>query len=282
MPKLLLPALTTMLLASSAIAHPHNEPRPHIGFCGSADIFNQRETYDPRFNDRLFYAPDSRQYGRWNAPLQTRDHSTECPNGQCGLPARPRLEFDDYDFSPREDRRYDDFRGYSPTPASPYRELVPPQPRFDRVAPTAARPPVRIRWQTDLRKAVAYADRMERPMLLSISAPWCHHCRQMQTETWRSPSIVQHVNACFIPVSIDADENETLIEQLRVRSLPATLIVTPERRIVQRIGGYQSPRELERHIARHCVGQHQRVDRPLHPEEATTMLYSDITLTAIK
>ena len=54
--------------------------------------------------------------------------------------------------------------------------------------------------------AFARARAERKPVLLSISASWCHWCHEMDRTSYADAAVTAIVNERFIPVRVDADE----------------------------------------------------------------------------
>jgi thiol-disulfide isomerase/thioredoxin/YHS domain-containing protein len=111
----------------------------------------------------------------------------------------------------------------------------------------------KVTWQTDLKQAVHEAGRAQKPLLVEFTASWCGYCRKMKQTTFADERIARHVNGCFVPVSVDADQNGRLMRSVGVEALPTTVILSHDLRVVRRIAGYQTPAQLEEHLGAICV-----------------------------
>ena len=111
----------------------------------------------------------------------------------------------------------------------------------------------KVTWQTDLKQAVHEAGRAQKPLLVEFTASWCGYCRKMKQTTFADERIARHVNGCFVPVSVDADQNGRLMRTVGVEALPTTVILSHDLRVVRRIAGYQTPEQLEEHLGAICV-----------------------------
>lgn len=109
-----------------------------------------------------------------------------------------------------------------------------------------------VQWKKDLRQAAAQASQEKKPLLVMVSAPWCGYCQQMLKTTFRDEKLIGHLNQCFVPVYLDADENPELVEQLEVEGLPTTLIISAELKVLERLSGYQSAGQLNGQIVKVC------------------------------
>jgi uncharacterized protein YyaL (SSP411 family) len=109
-----------------------------------------------------------------------------------------------------------------------------------------------IAWQTDFQRAAKQAQQQKKPLLVKVGTSWCHYCVKMKHETFQNAHIAEHVNACFVPVSVDADLSKELVRAMGVRGFPTTLIVSPDMKIIQRITGFQSARQFDSHLEQVC------------------------------
>ena len=108
-----------------------------------------------------------------------------------------------------------------------------------------------ISWITSYEQGLEESRRTGRPVLAKVSAEWCDYCQRMKRDTYSDQGIVRSINSTFIPVALDADQNRRLVQQMRVRTLPAIVIITPDLKIVDRIEGYKTVRQLNASLLRH-------------------------------
>ncbi len=109
-----------------------------------------------------------------------------------------------------------------------------------------------VKWNKDLRQAAAQASQEKKPLLVMVSAPWCGYCQKMLKTTFRDEKLIGHLDQCFVPVYLDADEHPELVEELQVEGLPTTLIISPEMKVILRLSGYQSAGQLNGQIVKVC------------------------------
>ena len=129
------------------------------------------------------------------------------------------------------------------------RQARPPRREDDRKAQIAQR---EIKWRTDIRAARRESSETGLPILMKFSAKWCGPCKKMKAETFTDAALTEMINTCFIPVEVDTDQNERLAQQLRIESVPTTMVISPDGDIVERREGFQSAGQLSRAIARFC------------------------------
>lgn len=199
--------------------------------------------------------------------------AASCRSGNCRLFGCSTCQTSRRDFcdSPRFDgRRFGNPGNFLPPPrpeqrgqpgtrshrndSNMRRDDRPPQPDSRRHERPNPAPIVQgeIQWRTDLQAAHRESSDTGLPILIKFSANWCGPCKLMKTETFTDASLTEMINACFIPVEVDTDQNEQLARQLRIETVPTTMVISPDGDIVERREGFQSASQLSRAIARFC------------------------------
>ena len=109
-----------------------------------------------------------------------------------------------------------------------------------------------IPWQTNLQQAARQAQQARRPMMVTVTANWCGYCTRMKNETFRDARVIGQLNtAGFVPVNLDSDANAQLVSRLGIRSLPTTLIVGSDMKILERLDGFRTADQLGLSLRRH-------------------------------
>jgi uncharacterized protein YyaL (SSP411 family) len=88
--------------------------------------------------------------------------------------------------------------------ATDHAPLAPPSSLRFSPRPNRAR---EIHWHTFSPETFAEAQRLGRPVLLSVAAIWCHWCHVLDETTLSDPRFIERVNRTTIPVRVDADQN---------------------------------------------------------------------------
>lgn len=101
-----------------------------------------------------------------------------------------------------------------------------------------------VRWLKDPQTAMQQAAATGRPVLMKFTADWCGYCKKMERTTFSDAQTAEVVHRDFVPLLIDADKHKGLTQQLKIRGLPATLIIAPDMTILDRITGYQTTAKL--------------------------------------
>ncbi|HXJ81996.1 MAG TPA: DUF255 domain-containing protein [Candidatus Methylomirabilis sp.] len=72
-----------------------------------------------------------------------------------------------------------------------------------------------------------------KPLLLSLTATWCHACHRMDEETWDDPGVALAVERATVPVRVDADARPDVYGRYHLGGLPSTALLTADRDFVR-------------------------------------------------
>ncbi|HEX5274016.1 MAG TPA: DUF255 domain-containing protein [Candidatus Rubrimentiphilum sp.] len=84
-----------------------------------------------------------------------------------------------------------------------------------------------IAWQTWGEAAFAQAEREQKPILLSISAVWCHWCHVMDETSYSDPRVIERINERFVPVRVDNDRRPDVNARYNQGGWPTTAFLAP-------------------------------------------------------
>ena len=87
---------------------------------------------------------------------------------------------------------------------------------------------MQVNWREWGKEAFEDARRREKPLLLSISATWCHWCHVMDEKTYSDPQVVERINRDFIPVRVDADRRPDIDRRYNMGGWPTTAFLAPD------------------------------------------------------
>jgi thiol:disulfide interchange protein len=82
----------------------------------------------------------------------------------------------------------------------------------------AAAPTSGIAWRSDVGGALAEARSSHRRVLVDFSASWCPPCIAMKHEVWPDPDVVRAINASYVPLMVDADQDNGLSARYQVKA----------------------------------------------------------------
>ncbi len=80
----------------------------------------------------------------------------------------------------------------------------------------------KIRWRPWGEPAFEEARRLGRPVLLSLSAVWCHWCHVMDETSYSDPRVIAAINEHFVPVRVDNDRHPDINRRYNMGGWPTT------------------------------------------------------------
>jgi uncharacterized protein len=83
-----------------------------------------------------------------------------------------------------------------------------------------------INWHPWSEAAFTEAGETRRPILLSISAVWCHWCHVMDETTYSHPGIIDLINREYVPVRVDNDVRPDINQRYNMGGWPSTAFLT--------------------------------------------------------
>ncbi|TAM77482.1 thioredoxin domain-containing protein [bacterium] len=84
-----------------------------------------------------------------------------------------------------------------------------------------------IRWNTWGPEAFARAQAEDKPILLSLSAVWCHWCHVMDETTYSTAGVIGAINERFVPVRVDNDRRPDINARYNMGGWPTTAFLMP-------------------------------------------------------
>ena len=83
-----------------------------------------------------------------------------------------------------------------------------------------------IKWRPWSEKAFDEARQLNRPILLSISAVWCHWCHVMDETTYSHPGVIDLINSEYLPIRVDNDVRPDINQRYNMGGWPTTAFLT--------------------------------------------------------
>jgi uncharacterized protein YyaL (SSP411 family) len=102
-----------------------------------------------------------------------------------------------------------------------------------------------IKWREWGDAAFAEARDQNKPVLLAISAVWCHWCHVMDETSYSASGNIEIINEQFVPIRVDNDERPDVNRRYNMGGWPTTAFLTPTGDIVHG-GTYIQPEEMYR------------------------------------
>src|SRR5258708_3067214 len=103
-----------------------------------------------------------------------------------------------------------------------------------------------IEWRTDALAAWNEAAEKGWPLLMFVTMQGCPHCVQMERGTFAASDVTAQVEGGFVPLLLDSRQNVRYVQKLRVKSFPAILIASPDRKLLVEARGYQTPAKFKK------------------------------------
>lgn len=85
-----------------------------------------------------------------------------------------------------------------------------------------------IAWSSWSPEAFDRARNEDKPILLAISAVWCHWCHVMDETTYSQPAIIELINERFVPVRVDNDRRPDINARYNQGGWPTTAFLTSD------------------------------------------------------
>jgi hypothetical protein len=85
-----------------------------------------------------------------------------------------------------------------------------------------------IAWMSWGTQAFDRARSEDKPILLSISAVWCHWCHVMDETSYSDPAVIATINDRFVPVRVDNDRHPDVNARYNMGGWPTTAFLAPD------------------------------------------------------
>src|SRR2546429_6683904 len=100
-----------------------------------------------------------------------------------------------------------------------------------------------INWHPWAQETFDEARHTGRPILLSISAVWCHWCHAMDETTYSHPGVIDIINRDYVPVRVDNDVRPDINQRYNMGGWPTTAFLTASGDILTG-GTYMPPDQM--------------------------------------
>lgn len=104
----------------------------------------------------------------------------------------------------------------------------------------------KIDWLEWNRESFERAKKEDKPILLDISAIWCHWCHVMDNTTYSDDEVAKIIAEKYVPVRVDNDKRPDVNSRYNMGGWPTTAILTPDGEIVA--GATYIPPEQMKHF----------------------------------
>ena len=85
-----------------------------------------------------------------------------------------------------------------------------------------------IAWRAWSDEAFAEAREQDKPILLSLTAPWCQFCAAMDEQTYGNEAIAGYISENFVAVRVDSDKRPDVNARYTQGGWPSTCLLSPD------------------------------------------------------
>ena len=89
-----------------------------------------------------------------------------------------------------------------------------------------------IQWRGWDEEAFRTAEAESKPLLLTLTATWCHWCHVMDQTSYSDPRVIDLVNARFIPVRVDVDQRPDISLRYNQGGFPSIALLDSQARLI--------------------------------------------------
>jgi thiol:disulfide interchange protein len=101
-----------------------------------------------------------------------------------------------------------------------------------------------IEWQS-FSDGMARGKFEKKMVFLHFYAEWCAACMTMQEKTFKDPGVIAFLNANFIPIKVDVDQEKQTSALFKVQALPDSWFITENTDIIGHRPGFIAPEQLK-------------------------------------
>jgi thioredoxin-like negative regulator of GroEL len=87
-------------------------------------------------------------------------------------------------------------------------------------------------------------------MVFDFGTSNCTWCKKLDDVTFRDPAIISQLNDEFVPVKVDAEKAQQLVEILEIQSFPTLLFAAPDGKILGIHEGFVDAEQLNEQLRR--------------------------------
>jgi len=126
----------------------------------------------------------------------------------------------------------------------------------------------KINWFEYGPEAFEKAKTENKPVLLAISAVWCHWCHVQDKTTYSDPGVIRTINRDYVPIRVDNDRRPDINRRYNMGGWPTTAFLTPTGDVITG-GTYIPPDQMKtilRDVKEHYLhNKSAYAKRPIEP-----------------
>src|SRR3989338_1202290 len=86
----------------------------------------------------------------------------------------------------------------------------------------------KINWLEWNKESFEKANKEGKPILLDLTAVWCHWCHVMDATSYSDEEIAEIINKDFVPIKVYIDKRPDIRERYNMGGFPSTVFLNPE------------------------------------------------------
>jgi uncharacterized protein YyaL (SSP411 family) len=102
----------------------------------------------------------------------------------------------------------------------------------------------KVSWLPWSEESFRKARELDKPILLGISAVWCHWCHVMDQTTYSDSEVARIIEEKFVPIRVDRDQRPDIDKRYNMGGWPSTAFLTPDGEILSG-GTYIPPQQMK-------------------------------------
>lgn len=119
----------------------------------------------------------------------------------------------------------------------------------------------------------------DKPILLSISAVWCHWCHVMDETSFSTPNAINAINQGFVPIRVDSDQRPDINSRYNMGGWPTIAFLTPLGDLITG-ATYMAPDELGAALTRVSQAYKEQKDSLLRRSQELNTNHAERTTPA--
>ncbi len=90
----------------------------------------------------------------------------------------------------------------------------------------------KVNWLDWNKESFEKAKKEDKPILLDLTAVWCHWCHVMDMTSYSNEKIAEIINQDFVPIKVYIDKRPDIRERYNMGGFPSTVFLNSEGRII--------------------------------------------------
>ena len=101
----------------------------------------------------------------------------------------------------------------------------------------------KVSWLPWNQESFKKTQELDKPILLGISAVWCHWCHVMDETTYSDSEVARLIEDKFVPIRVDRDRRPDIDKRYNMGGWPSTVLLTPDGEVLTG-GTYIPPQQM--------------------------------------